>query len=189
MKVLYVDATVRENSRTKILADHLVGKFKDAEIDHLILRDENLQVLSREKLQKRNELLEKGAYDDPMFEYARNFRDADIIVMAAPYWDLGMPAYLKMYIEVINNVGITFAYDENEKSYGLCKARKLYYVSTMGGKDLPYTYGFEYVKALCENFYDIKELKHFKAEGLDLLGADPQAIMAKALKEIDEYFA
>ena len=49
-------------------------------------------------------------------------------------------------------------------------------------------YGFGYVKALGEEFYGIKDAKLFCAEGLDIFGADAEAILQEAEKEIDAYF-
>ena len=42
-----------------------------------------------------------------MFDLARQFARAEIIVMAAPYWDLSFQAALKQYLEQVNVVGIT----------------------------------------------------------------------------------
>ena len=39
---------------------------------------------------------------------------------------------------------------------------------------------------LAENFYGIKNINYIKAEGLDIWGADVEAIMDKARKEINE---
>ena len=58
---------------------------------------------------------------------------ADIIVIAAPYWDLSFPAQLKDYIERVNAVGVTFDYDQEGIPYGLCRAKKLVYITTAGG--------------------------------------------------------
>lgn len=45
-----------------------------------------------------------------MFKYAHEFANADLIVIAAPFWDLSIPALLKVYIENIAVDGITFEY-------------------------------------------------------------------------------
>ena len=44
--------------------------------------------------------------------------------------------------------------------------------------------GFDYVAALARNFYGITDIALVKAEGLDILGADPDAILAQAKREI-----
>ena len=126
--------------------------------------------------------------ENATWEYARQFKEADVIVIAAPYYDLSFPSSLKNYLEAVACVGLTFWYDENEVAQTHTRARKLYYVST-GGGILKKQYGFEYVKALVGEFYHIFDVQGFFAEKLDLLGSDPDAIMQETLQKVDNYFA
>ena len=103
-------------------------------------------------------------------------------MIAAPYWDLSFPAALKQYIEQINVLGVTFRYTEDGFPQALCRAKKLYYVMTAGGAYVPEEYGFQYIKALAENFYGIPDCELIKAVGLDIYGADADAIMQNSLK-------
>ena len=128
-------------------------------------------------------MIARGAIDDEMFSLARQFAKADTVVIAAPYWDLSFPAALKQYIEAINVVGITFEYTEEGIPKGLCKADKLYYVMTAGGDYAPEDYGYGYIKALSESYYGIKNVTLIKATGLDIKGADVEAI----LKNVETY--
>ena len=81
---------------------------------------------------------------------------------------------------------MTFEYSPDGFPIGLCRANKLYYVTTAGGSFVPLEFGFGYVKALAENFYGIKAVELIKAEGLDIDGADADGIMEKALRLITE---
>ena len=45
-------------------------------------------------------------------------------------------------------------------------------------------FGFSYVKALAQNFFGISEIHRYAAEGLDIFGADVDAILRKAKAEI-----
>lgn len=112
-----------------------------------------------------------------MFTLARQFAEADTIVIAAPYWDLSFPAMLKVYFEHINVVGITFRYSPEGFPIPLCKAKKLCYVMTAGGSYVPEEFGFGYVKALATAFYGIGDCELIKAVGLDIEGADVEGIM------------
>lgn len=67
-----------------------------------------------------------------MFCYANQFKAADVIVIAAPYWDLSFPSLLKVYLEHVAIVGITFGYEESG-SVGYCHGDKIVYLSTCGG--------------------------------------------------------
>ena len=42
-----------------------------------------------------------------MFDYANAMAQADMIVIAAPYWDMSFPASLKIFLEAASVVGIT----------------------------------------------------------------------------------
>ena len=100
-------------------------------------------------------------------------------------WDLSFPALLKLYIENISISGVTFKYTESG-IMGLCKAKKVYYVSTAGGTFVP-NFGYEYIKALCNVMYGITEVKLFQAEGLDVWGNNVDAILNETSTKINEY--
>lgn len=186
-KILFINACIRAQSRTLQLAKHLLTKLQ-GEVEEVNLEAEAIRPLTGESLAYRLNLLSEGKFEDPMLRYARQFREADIIVIAAPYYDLSFPSSLKVYLEAIACVGLTFYYDENEVSQTHCRAKKLYYVSS-GGGELKKQYGYEYVKALVQEFYHIPEVQGFFAEKLDLRDSDPAKIMHRAIEEIDHAFA
>ena len=182
--ILYIDACVRKNSRTKKLAEELLNKLS-GDLTHIQLENIKFEVTNEDYLKKRDDLIAKGSFDDDMFLLARQFAEADTIVIAAPYWDFSFPAMLKQYIEVINVLGITFEYTPEGFPKGLCKADKLYYVMTAGGNYVPEEFGYGYVKTLAESFYGIKEVALIKAVGLDIYGADEDEILKKAIEDIE----
>ena len=181
--LLYVNACVRERSRTKELAYYLVEKLgyevKKIDLDKCDLRPINAEILA-----KRFDCIKKRDFDDKMFDYAKDFAAAELIVIAAPYWDLSFPALLKMYIENVNVSKIVFDYSDEGKPLYLCKAKKLFYVSTEGGYGSN-DFGFGYIKALCEQLYGIKDVVLIKAEGLDIRGNDVKKILDEAKSKID----
>ncbi len=181
--ILFVDACVRTHSRTKRLAEALLAKLNEEAV-HIALEEISFAVTDEDYLKKRDDLISKGEFDDDMFALARQFAEADTIVIAAPFWDLSFPATLKQYIEAINVLGVTFEYTSEGFPKGLCKANKLYYVMTAGGNYVPWEFGFGYIKALAQNFYGIKNVEIIKAIGLDIMGADAEAIMDEAISSI-----
>ena len=76
--------------------------------------------------------------------------------------------------------GITFTYTSEGVPRGLCKAKRLTYITTAGGDFFPEEYGFGYVKALARNFYGISDVNLIKALGLDIYGADIEKIINAA---------
>lgn len=180
MKILFINACVRKNSRTLLLAKRELEKF-DAEENEIIeinLENEGLSPLNREALSRRDELLAEGAYDAPMLRYATEFASADKIVIAAPFWDLSFPALLKIYFEQITVVGVTFEY-QNGIPRGLCRADELIYVTTAGGPIFE-DYGYSYARALARNFYGIARTKSVRAANLDVLGITAENLFKDA---------
>lgn len=181
--ILFVNACVRKQSRTLVLAKKLLNSF-DGEIKEVRLEEIEFPVVNEEFINHREALKNTGKYDDPMFALGRDFAEADRVVIAAPYYDLSFPAMLKQYFEQINVLGLTFTYSESGVPRGLCKAKSLYYVTTAGGPIFSDELGFGYVKALANTFYGIEEVYQLKAEGLDIIGADVEAILNDASIEL-----
>ena len=179
---LYINCCVREESRTERLAKAVLRKLA-GEFTELNLYEENLKPLDRDTLNKRTTLIEQGDYSDPMFDYAKQFADADTIVIAAPYWDLSFPAMLKTYIENIYITGIVSAYDESGMPVGLCKAKELYYVTTAGGPYDP-TYSYGYIESLAKSFFGIPTTHLVKAEMLDIVGNKAEEILNREINRI-----
>ena len=184
MSILFIDACVRDGSRTRALANEVLSRL-DGGVTTVELRKTPAQGLDRASLERRTALAAEGRFDDPMSENARRFAAADEIVVAAPYWELSFPAALKAFFESVCVVGLTFAYDEQGIPCGLCRAKRLIYVTTAGGTNIPLDFGFGYVRALCERFFGIAEVALVKAEGLDIVGADADAILAEAAREAE----
>ena len=184
--ILYINACVRRDSRTERLAEELLKQFDD-EIRQVRLEDTPLALSDEAFLIQRDQLIEEGAFDHEMFALARQFAAADQIVIAAPYWDLSFPASLKQYMEKITVSGITFEYTPEGIPRGLCKAQRLYYVTTAGGDFAPDEYGYGYIQALAGGYYGITDTKLIKATGLDIIGADVEGILAQCVeREIRE---
>ena len=110
--ILVIDACVRrEESRTKKLLEAALDTVRkehpDWNLEILNLMDLDLMYWKTETLKERDELLAKKEYDAPVFKYGNQFREADGVIVAAPFWDLSIPAVLKVYIENISAEGIT----------------------------------------------------------------------------------
>ena len=178
-QILYVNACVRKESRTKRLAEKLLSKLGEP-YEELCLEKIAFPIVNEEYLNKRDQLISSGDFQSPAFDLARKFSEAKTIVIAAPYWDLSFPSMLKQYLEQINVVGITFKYSEEGVPVALCKANRLFYVTTAGGLYVPEDYGFGYVKALAQNYYGIQDVRKIEAVGLDIYGANVNSIMRDA---------
>ena len=184
--ILYVNSTVREESRTDELARHLL-KQMNGKITEIKLENEQIEPLNGSSLAERDELLRNGDYTNEKLRYAIQFANADSIVISAPFWDLSFPAKLKAYIENISVTGVTFRYSEDGRPIGLCKANDMYFISTAGGKFIP-NFGYDYIKLLSNQLFGIKKTELIYAEGLDIIGNDIQEIIKKAKEDIDRRY-
>lgn len=176
--ILYINSCVRKESRTDRLAKRLLQNLGD--YTEINLCEENLLPLDKQSLARRDELISKGSFDDDMFRLARQFASADIIVIGAPLWDLSFPALLKIYLENIYVTGIVSRYGEDGKPVGLCKANKIYYVTTAGG---PYvsTFSYDLICGLAKTF-GINSTELIYAENLDIFGNDPEKILREVVE-------
>ena len=176
MNILFINACVRNGSRTRVLANDILSKMQ-GDITEIDLSKEDILPLNRVSLEERERLLKLGKMDSPMFDYAKQFAQADEIVIATPFWDLSFPAILKIYMEQITVAGITFTY-KNGRPTGLCKAKRLTYVTTAGGK-IFCDFGYAYIKALANNFYGIQDTVAYRAANLDVQGISADELLQR----------
>lgn len=187
-KLLYIDANInRETSRTERLAQALLARLvteKGYEVETLVLEDADIAPLTGELVNVRTEGTAAGDFSHPVFKWAKQFARADAVVFAAPYWDFSFPAKLKVYLELLCAQGVTFNYSPEGIPTGLVDVEKAYYVTTAGGYIGEWDYGWEQVKALCQLYFGIQDVRCFRAEGLDIITNDVDQIMSKALTAI-----
>ena len=182
-KILFINACVRPSSRTLDLAQTLLQKL-EGDVEEVRLYETHLPALDLNGMEIRDRAAREKDHSDPFFDHAKRFAAADVIVIAAPYWDLMFPAVLKLYLENITVSGITFCYTSDGRPQSLCRARILHYVTTSGGPIGQNDLGFAYVDTLARNFFGINDIHRYAAEGLDIFGADVEMIMSRAKDEI-----
>lgn len=186
-RILFVNACVRPGSRTLELARHVLTGL-DGNVTELQLYSEQIPSLGAEDIREREAAVRAGDLSAPILRYAGQFAQADTIVVAAPYWDLLFPATVRAYFEAVTVSGVTFRYTPEGIPQGLCRAKKLIYVTTAGGPIGEYNLGFDYIKALAQLYYGIPEVTCFTAEFLDIIGADVPGIMDAAKAAVDKAF-
>lgn len=184
-QILYLNACQRPHSRTELLARRVLSHL-EGQVEEVRLYDESLPPLDTEGMARREKAVAQGDWNDPILRHPLQFAAADTVVVAAPYWDLLFPAVVRSYFEAVTVTGVTFRYTEQGFPQGLCRAKKLIYVTTAGGPIGEYNFGFDYLKALAKLYYGIPEVTCFTAEMLDIVGADVNAIMDDACRRVDQ---
>ena len=174
MKILFVDCCISQRgqeSRTRALAEAFLAAFraKNPSVEIETVLPEIMLALKpfdAEMLNARDELAKRGAFDAPVFELARQFREADAIVVAAPYWDMSYPAALKVYIEHISAVGLTYHY-EMDGVHGDCQAKHLVYLTSGGDFEHEDSIGVLHWRQLC-GLFGIGRFEYVFAGGMDI---------------------
>jgi len=174
LKLLFVDCCISqrgEASRTRALAKAFLAAFRGAHPEAEIERisPETLLALrpfDAAALNARDALAAAGDFDAPVFNLARQFRNADAVVVAAPYWDMSYPAALRAYIEHISAVGLTYHY-EADGCHGECCARTLVYLTSGGAFEQEDSIGVLHWRQLC-GLFGIERFEYVFAGGLDI---------------------
>lgn len=182
-ELLFVDCCIRgSQSRTAELARAFFGAVDETayHVTRLDLIAQDLKPLVGEFLDSRQVLLAQGRLDHPRFRFAHQFARADLVVVAAPFWDLTYPALLKLYIENVSVDGITFGCNA-QGIYGKCRGKKLVFLTTRGGyyEGSPLEQGSRSMEAL-SRFFGFGSYACVAADGLDAEGADSHAILDEA---------
>lgn len=173
MKLLFVDSCIsqrREGSRTRALAEAFLDAFRaghpDWEAETVDVGALGLPPFTPELLDRRDALAGVGAFDAPVFDLARQFRGADGVVVAAPFWDLSYPAALRIYMEYLSANGVAYHYDQ-DGCHGDCHGQWLVYLTSGGDVEREDSVGvvhWRQLAAMC----GIPRFDYVFAGGLDL---------------------
>lgn len=185
MKLLFVDSCISQReaaSRTRALADAFLGAFRashpDWEVEAVEVASLNLTPFTAEMLSERDALASVGAYDAPVYDQARQFRAADAVVVAAPYWDLSYPAALRIYMEYISANGLAYHY-EADGCHGDCRAAWLVYLTSGGDFEHEDSVGVVHWRQLAAMF-GIPKFDYVFAGGLDIDPVKTPALLESA---------
>lgn len=195
-KVLYIKANPKtdEESRTFRIANSFVNEYykmhPDDEVITLDLYKEGIQFLPAEELAALRAPITGEKKEHPILKYAYQFYEADKFILAAPFWNLSIPAILKAYIDYITIAGITFQYTV-DGAEGLCSGKKAVHITSRGGNYTEdplasYEMGDRYLRTLF-GFLGITDFVTISAEGLDMVGNDVEGILGDAVMRAQNY--
>ena len=191
--ILFINGCVRgAQSRTLGLAQKFLGalqkKYPACTLETVDLNALRLQPLLKDTLAERDGAA--GHWESPHFALARQFKEAGLVVFAAPFWEGTFPAALHTYIEHICVTGLTFGYTPEGAPEGYCRAQCAVFFSTRGGI---YSQGPAKEDDHAEAFLGsvlrmlgVPRLDTVTAEGLDIVGMDAEAILSEAEKKTEE---
>jgi FMN-dependent NADH-azoreductase len=194
-KVLYIKANVKPEgvSRTFKISDKFVEQYREQnpndELITLDLYKEGIGFLKGEDLNSVFGPKTDESRKHPILKYAYQFAEADKYIIAAPMWNLSIPAILKAYIDYVCVTGITFKYTA-EGPVGLCQGKKAVHIVTRGGgysegPAAAYEMGDRYLRTIF-GFFGITDFTTISADKLDVIGEDVEAIVKNAIEKAEE---
>lgn len=190
-KVLYIKANAKMEgqSRTFKISDSFIEEYKknnpNDEIITLDLYKEGIKFLSEEDMSFHRPAPGEGK-EHPVLRYAYQFAEADKYIVAAPMWNLNIPAILKAYIDYVCVTGITFKYTANGP-VGLCEGKKAVHIVSRGGAysegpAAAFEMGDRYLKTIF-GFFGITDFTTIAADKLDVIGEDVESIIENAINK------
>lgn len=190
-KVLYIKANAKPEgqSRTFKISDSFIDEYKknnpNDEVITLDLYKEKINFLSEEAISLHRPAPGEGK-NHPVLKYAYQFAEADKYIVAAPMWNLNIPAILKAYIDYVCVTGITFKYTANGP-VGLCEGKKAVHIVARGGAysegpAAAFEMGDRYLKTIF-GFLGITDFTTIAADKLDVIGEDVESIIGNTIKE------
>ena len=188
-KVLYIKANIKNEgeSRTFKVSDSFVEEYmKNNPQDEVIVLDlykEKIDFLRPEDLGVVFGPKNEDSKKHPVLKYAYQFAEADKYIIAAPMWNLSIPAILKAYIDYVSVTGITFAYTA-EGPVGLLKNKKAVHVVSRGGEygNAPYEMGDRYLRTIL-GFFGIAEIETIAIENLDVIGVNVEEKLEEGIRK------
>lgn len=196
-RILRLDTSVfGESGSSTRLSDALTAKLRslygEVEVVHRDLASEPLphfsidviNALQSEERARTPEHVKVKALADTLIE---ELLAADILVVAAPMYNFGIPSTLKAWIDYVARAGVTFRYT-SAGSEGLVKGKTLFLVTTRGGihKGQETDGAVPFLQTYFR-FLGITDIRTLYAEGLAM--AEKEEQFAAALASIDHLVA
>lgn len=196
-KILRLDTSVfsEDGSSSKLnraLVETLSRVYGDVHIRHRDLARNPLPHFSQDVLRAIGSAPEQRSEEDSRLaglanELIAELFEADILVVAAPMYNFGIPSTLKAWIDYVARAGVTFRYTDKGPE-GLVKGKTVYLVTTRGGmhkgqqtdSEVPFLQTYF-------NFIGITDIRTLYAEGLSL--SHKEQNFAAALAAIDDLIA
>jgi FMN-dependent NADH-azoreductase len=189
--VLYIKANAKPQgvSRTFKISDAFIQAYMQSHpgdtVTTLDLYQEAIHFLTTDDINTVFGPKNEQSKNHPILKYAYQFAGTDKFVIAAPLWNLSIPAVVKAYIDYICVTGITFKYTA-QGPVGMCNGKAVH-ITSRGGiyssePSSAYEMGDRYLRTIFA-FLGITDFTTIAAEGLDIIGTDVDAIVNKVIAD------
>ena len=199
MKLLHIVATPRAHESNTLrvsnaFIDSMRAKYADLDVDVVNLFQGDLPAVAGDNIETKYTLMMGQPIDKRHQEswkqietLIEHFLSADVYLLSAPMWNLGIPYALKYYIDVIVQPGYLFKYNEQGQAVGLVQGRKMVCLTSRGGdysEGSPYhAYDFQepYLRAIF-GFVGITDLQFINAQPMDVMPELRKIAMKNAIE-------
>ncbi len=194
MNILQINSSARADaSHSTRLANDLVSGLRASRPEatltvrdvarqpHPALDEATLQALFTPADQRTAGQAARVAQDDVLIA---ELQAADILVLAVPMYNFGVPSSLKNWIDAVARANVTFKYTE-KGPVGLLTGKKVYVVTTRGGihRDAPADTQVPYLKTTL-GFLGMTDVQFVYAEGLSMGPDAEKKAFASAAEQI-----
>jgi len=157
-KILHIDSSAaksQSNSRTlsKAIVEQLNPKsvtYRDVSEGLPVLTEAHINASFTPEESRTQEQKQILSLSDQLVE---EIFSHDIIVIGVPMYNFGMPASMKLYIDLIARAGLTFLYSESGEK-GLVEDKKVYFALTSGGVPLDSGLPIDHLTASLKTFFN-----------------------------------
>lgn len=204
-KLLYVtvnskpEALSASRSVGRALVNEISSTYPEFQVEELDLYKVHIPRLEYQYFASRNCMVEKEALEKlpseeqeevhKIVKLCDQFKEADVIVIAAPMWSLSFPAPLKEYMDCIIQVGKTISF-EGMMPKGLLddKPRTVVYVQSSGANIMwmmnpLFNKGLHYIEDMMK-FMGIKKFEELLVDGTGETSEEKEKAIEKAKKKI-----
>jgi FMN-dependent NADH-azoreductase len=194
-RTLVITASILgENGQSKALAEHFIAQAESrdgievthrdlvaSELPHLNLAEfGSWQVAEAERSAEQREL---AARSDALIE---ELKAHDVVVLAVPMYNFGIPSQLKAWFDRVMRAGVTFRYTENGPQ-GLMEGKRAVILAARGGQYAGTEMDTQtpHLKLML-GMIGIKEVDTIFAEGLNMGEGKRDAALREARQAIDD---
>jgi FMN-dependent NADH-azoreductase len=197
-QILIINVSPRKESASRAIVDTLAAQladrypsarfvYRDLDAEHLPHLDEvTLKAISTKDPAEAERLKEAALRSDRLTD---ELLASDLLVIATPMWNFGIPSALKAWIDLVVRPGRTFRYADGGV-LGLAKGKKAILVLASGGVFTegpwrPWDFVEPYLRQIL-GFIGITDVQTVRAEGMNipLLAADAVPKANKALESL-----
>ncbi len=198
-KVLHIKASIngdasKSNQLSNAIIEKLNNTYSGCTIETLDLSENPLPFLTAEMHQafstpKEARSQTQTAIIQPSEIAIKQIKEADIVVLAVPFYNFSIPASLKAWLDQIARPNETFSYATGSLQ-GLLMNKKVYLAIASGGiytEGMMKAYDFteNYLRAVL-GFMGLTDVSTFRMEGIAVPNLGEQAV-TKALEAVEAY--